>query len=369
MGQESMSARATMTSRARVIAAIEFDTPDGVPFLNAQFPGALWRYGRRLVDLLNNYPDDFGDCNISIPPCPAGSEPFEEYTDEWGCAWRRTKGWSAGEVIRPALEDWDQFKSYRLPPPSIAKHFNEAFRPDLFATGPLPPARDWYALYGWFDLFERMQFLRGSERLLMDLGEKRSELHELADRIVERNLAMIGRYIAQGVDGVFFGDDWGAQTGPLISPRQWREFFKPRYARMFQPLKAAGKHIFFHSCGWTVDFWDDLIGMGVNVLNIQHSIIPRPLLERLRGRVCICSDPSRQRTMPFGTPAEVERHIREIVEIFHTPAGGLIQRGEIAPDWPLENIQAMYRVFAEFRPGSSSLQDAPSRPAEEPNQR
>ena len=84
-----MSASVTMTSRARVIAAIEFRSPDGVPFLNAQFPGALWRHGRTLVDLLNNYPDDFGNCNISIPPYPAGPEPFEDYTDDWGCAWRR----------------------------------------------------------------------------------------------------------------------------------------------------------------------------------------------------------------------------------------------------------------------------------------
>jgi uroporphyrinogen decarboxylase len=248
------------------------------------------------------------------------------------------------------LPDWNSWKTYRFPPPSIAKHFNEEFRPDLFATGPLPADRDWYALYGWFDLFERMQFLRGTERLLMDIAEDRAELHELADRIVERNLAMIERYLAMGVDGVFFGDDWGSQNRSLINPRKWREFFKPRYARMFQPLHEAGKHIFFHSCGWTVDLWDDLIELGVDVLNIQHSVMPRQVLERLRGKVCICSDPSRQQIMPFGTPAEVERHIREIVEVFHTPAGGLIQRGEVAPDWPLENVRAMYKVFAEFRP-------------------
>jgi uroporphyrinogen-III decarboxylase len=74
------------------------------------------------------------------------------------------------------------------------------------------------------------------------------------------------------------------------------------------------------------------------------------VLARLRGKVCVCSDPGRQHIMPFATPAEVERHVREIVEMFHTPAGGLIQRGEVAPDWPLENVRAMYQVFAEYRP-------------------
>lgn len=339
-----------MTSRERVIAAIEFRSPDGVPFLNAQFPGTLWRHGQAMIDILNVHPDDFGDRDYYIPSRPEGDGLFEEYTDEWGSTWRRIKGWSAGEVIHAPLKDWDQWKTYQLPPPSIAKHFNEEFRPALFGTGPLTPDRDWYALYGWFELFERMQFLRETANLLMDLAEDRAELHELADRIVERNLAMIERYIAMGVDGIFFGDDWGSQNRSLINPRQWREFFKPRYAKIFKPLKEAGKHIFFHSCGWTVDFWDDLIELGVDVFNIQHSIMPRPVLERLRGKVCVCSDPSRQQIMPHGTPAEVENHLREIVEIFHTPAGGLIQRGEVAPDWPLENVQAMYKVFAEFRP-------------------
>jgi hypothetical protein len=339
-----------MTSRERVIAAIEFRSPDGVPFLNAQFPGTLWRHGQAMIDILKAHPDDFGDSDYYIPPRPEGEGMFEQYTDEWGSTWRRVKGWSAGEVISAPLKNWEQWKTYQLPPPSIAKHFNEEFRPDLFATGPLTPDRDWYALYGWFELFERMQFLRGTANLLMDLAEDRAELHELADRIVERNIAMIERYIAMGVDGIFFGDDWGSQNRSLSNPRQWREFFKPRYAKIFKPLKDAGKHIFFHSCGWTVDFWDDLIELGVDVFNIQHSIMPRSVLERLRGKVCICSDPSRQQIMPHGTPAEVESHLREIVEIFHTPAGGLIQRGEVAPDWPLENVRAMYKVFAEFRP-------------------
>jgi hypothetical protein len=340
-----------MTPRERVIAAIEFRSPDGVPFLHAAFPGTLWRYGEAVFDLWRQYPDDFGDREFFIPPAPPSLTGFEEYSDEWGCVWRRIVGWSAGEVVRPPLADWAQLADYQYPPPAASKHFNEAFRPDLFAVGPLPADRDWYALYGWFDLFERMQFLRGTKNLLMDIADDEPRLHELADRIVERNLAMLDRYIALGVDGVFFGDDWGTQTGPLVSPRRWREFFKPRYRRMFKPLQDAGRHIFFHSCGNTAAFWDDLIELGVHVLNIQHSILPRSLLEeKLAGRICICSDPGRQQVMPFGTPAEVKRHIREIVEVFASPRGGLIQRGELAPDWPLENCRAMLQTFAEFRP-------------------
>ncbi len=335
-----------MTSRERVIAAIEFESPDRVPYLHAAFPGALWRHGQKVLDLMARYPDDFGNRDFYVPPEPDSDDPFEEYTDEWGCVWRRKKGYTAGEVIKPALENWEQLRVFELPPAEPTVGFSESFRPRLFETGPLAPDRDWYALYGWFDLFERMQFLRGTANLLMDMADDRSELHELADMVTERNLKLISRYLEMGVDGVFFGDDWGTQERLLISPARWRAFFKPRYKRMFDLVRNAGVHVFFHSCGWTVDIWEDLIQLGANVLNVQYNLVPKDVLdEKLVGRVCICPDPDRQHILPLGTPEEVRRHIQEIVSVFDTSRGGLIQRGELDPQWPFENIVAMYEAF------------------------
>ena len=247
--------------------------------------------------------------------------------------------------VRPPLADWEQFADIsfrrRRSRSTSTRHSARTFSP-----WPAAGNRDWYALYGWFDLFERMQFLRGTENLLMDIADDQPRLHELADRIVERNLAMIARYIAQGVDGVFFGDDWGTQTGLAHQPAAVAGVLQTPLPRMFKPLQDAGRHIFFHSCGYTVDLWDDLIELGVNVLNVQHSIIPRPVLEeKLAGKICICSDPSRQQVMPFGSPEEVKRHIREIVDIFASPNGGLIQRGELSPDWPLANAGRCWRLL------------------------
>ncbi len=278
-----------------------------VPFTHVYFPGALWTHGSEVIELMERHPDDFGNRDFRIPPEPA--EVIEEYADEWGTIWRRSKGYSAGEVMKPALETWDRWREYTFPPEG---------RPNSL----LDPDRDWYALTGWIDLFERMQFLRGTENLLMDFAEARPELDELADRIVQRNLRLIEGYIRAGADGIWLSDDWGSQDRLLINPTRWREFFKPRYRRMIELIRDAGRHVFFHTCGWTVDIWDDLIELGVNVINPQNTLFERKTLEdKLAGRICVFADADRQRVMPFGTPEEVQG-IREEYDIYVRSLGG-----------------------------------------------
>ena len=321
-----------MTSRERVNAAIEFKGPDKVPFTHAFFPGALWTHGPKLVELMERHPDDFGNRGFHIPPEPANV--IEEFTDEWGTTWRRRKGYSAGEVLKPALETWEHWRDYTFPPED---RLNAAF----------DPSRDWYALTGWLDLFERMQFLRGTENLFLDFADERPELEELADRIIERNLRLIEGYVRAGADGIWLSDDWGSQDRLLISPSLWREFFKPRYRRMIELIRDAGRHVFFHTCGWTMDIWDDLIELGVNVINPQNSLFERKTLEeKLAGRVCVFSDADRQRIMPFGTPNEVQQLVRDTISTFNR-SGGVMLRFELEPVWPYENIQAMYEAYNE----------------------
>ena len=215
-----------MTLRERVVAAIEFRSPDRVPFTHAWFNAALWKHGQALIDCLRDYPDDFGNRIDSIPPEPA--ETIIEYADEWGTLLRRRKDTSVGEVVRPAIEDWDQLRQYRLPPgPSEAEW--QALEARFKA-----PNRDWYALAGWLDTFERLQFLRGTENLFCDIAEDRSELYELLDRILRRNVLLIEGYIKAGADGIWLSDDWGIQDRLLVSPAFWRRVFKPRYRAMIE---------------------------------------------------------------------------------------------------------------------------------------
>ena len=52
-----------------------------------------------------------------------------------------------------------------------------------------------------------------------------------------------------GFHGIHFADDWGTQTGLMISPGLWRQLFKPRYARQFAFAHSLGLHTWYHCCG------------------------------------------------------------------------------------------------------------------------
>ena len=90
-----------------------------------------------------------------------------------------------------------------------------------------------------FSLYERAWSLRGIESFLLDMVEHPDFAHELLDRICEFNLALIEQACRYPIDNVRFGDDWGSQRGLIMGPARWREFIKPRFARMVQ---AAVRH-------------------------------------------------------------------------------------------------------------------------------
>jgi len=329
-----------MTHRERVIRAIEFSGPDKIPIWHYIMPGAYWRHGQKLVDLLNTVRNDFSGSPFEAPREP--EEDVVEYTDEWGIVWKWFKwvGHSMGEAKGPCLPTWDDWEKYEFPSVPSADHIREyieATNHEYYTEGP------------GGTLFEQMQFMRGPENLYVDLAENNDEVNELADRLAEYNIAGIIQAMQAGADGCGFADDWGAQDAMLINPALWREFFKPRYKRMFDVVKDFGGYIHFHTDGYIMDILDDLVEIGVDILNPQHNIMGNELVaERIAGRVCVRSDLDCQHVLPHGTPGEVKEHVKETIALFGNHNGGLILHGEIEPDTPFENIKAMYEAFEKY---------------------
>jgi len=337
-----------MTPRERLLAAIEFTGPDRCPIHHYIFPGALWRHGRKLLDLVEKYPDDFGNenikANLQAPKAEGESaDDVVEWRDAWGTVWRRLRAYTSGEVYRPAIPDWDAWKSYEFPPLPPQEHY------DNFAASVTQRHPEEFVCASGGGFFQLMQHMRGPANYFIDLAEDNEGVHELADRMVEHNLYSIERYVKAGVDCIRFGDDWGAQDRLLIHPDHWRRFFKRRYARMFEVARDAGAHVWFHTDGWILEIIDDLIEIGVTVLNPQHACMnTRRVGEICAGRVCIRTDIDRQWVIPYGTPEQVVEAVKESIEVFGNHNGGVLLHGEVGPDVAYENIEALYSAFYEY---------------------
>lgn len=203
-----------------------------------------------------------------------------------------------------------------------------------------------------FALFERAWALRGFEQLFIDIGDDPVFVEDLLDRITTIQLALIHQFIALGVDGGYFGDDYGAQKSLLFSPASWRRLIKPRLERLFAPFLDNGLPVIMHSDGQIQKILPDLVEIGLTALNpVQPEVLDHGWLrDNYGGKLSFYGGISTQTVLPNGTPGQVKEAIRAAVDTLATGKTGLL----IAPshrmmtDIPLANIDQMLRSFRTY---------------------
>lgn len=245
-----------------------------------------------------------------------------------------------GEVKEALLVDWSVMENLQAP-------FDFLDKADFSQVDPQCQETSNFVLVKTkVRPFERLQFLRGTENVMMDLGLGSSELEELLMMIHKFNLREIELWAQTAVDAIFFQDDWGSQHNLLISPQMWRERFKPIYQEYCSVIKSAGKLVFFHSDGHIMPIIPDLIEIGVDALNAQLFCMDiEKIGAQFRGHITFWGEIDRQAVLPFGTPQEVEAAVKRVRSALEVDSGGVIAWCEWGNDVPRENIEAAYKAW------------------------
>jgi uroporphyrinogen decarboxylase len=157
------------------------------------------------------------------------------------------------------------------------------------------------------------------------------------------------------VDVVVEADDLGAQHAPLMSPRTYRRVIQPRHKRLFATIKAqAPVKVFYHTCGAVRQLIPDLIDAGIDILNpvqLSAADMDPAELKREFGRDLVFwgGGVDTQRVLEWGTPAEIQEHVRANVEAL-APDGGFVFAAvhDIQATVPPENIMAMWEAWREY---------------------
>jgi uroporphyrinogen decarboxylase len=173
-------------------------------------------------------------------------------------------------------------------------------------------------------------------------------VHELLDKIVEHNLKVIDIMNEYPFDAIYFGDDWGQQKGMIMGAPLWREFIKPRMAKMYARAKKGGKFVIQHSCGDITDILPDLIEIGLDCYQtVQPEIYElRKLKSEYGGRLAFWGGISTQVALPVLTPDEVRAKVKETAEIMRVGGGYILAPTHAIPqDVPPENVIAMLDAF------------------------
>ena len=323
-----------MAPREVIRRTIEFTGPDR---LGHDFPGV--------------YGTDFAFVGMSPSPDsrPAGSSG----TDEWGAVWENIGVCQLGEVKEYPLKDWADFDRLHIPDIREPTRWTEL-------PGARERAGDQFLLAFGVSLYERVHFIRGLENTWADIHTEPENLCRLLDILTDMNLVAVEKFADAGVDGYIFCDDWGLQERLMISPAKWREFWRPRYARIFAAAHARGMKTFLHSCGHIVDILDDLIAIGLDVIHMdqQENMGLALLGSRFGGRLTFFSPVDIQFTLARGNPDEIRAYCRQMVRLLGRPAGGFIPRWYCDPAGAGHRQEAINVMCEEFLAVSRELYGA-----------
>jgi uroporphyrinogen decarboxylase len=205
--------------------------------------------------------------------------------------------------------------------------------------------------------FEIAWYVRGMDNLFQDLAEDNGIADWLLDYFTDRSVNVVRAFAREGIDMIGLGDDVGMQTGMLLSVPMWRQHLKPRLAKVIAAIREASGDrkvwVHYHSDGNIMPIIEELIEIGVDILNpVQPECMDAGELARRHGKTLALSGMvGTQTTMPFGTPADVRRRVREIAAL-HRDHGARLMLAPthvLEPDVPFENILALVEETKSIR--------------------
>jgi uroporphyrinogen decarboxylase len=268
--------------------------------------------------------------------------------DEWGCVHQKTDLRNMGQVKEHPIRTVDDLKTHRFPDAEDDARYEAT-------EMVLPYADDRYVLaYIGFGLFEQLHFLHGFTDTLADLYLNPPLIESLLDVIVEFKLGLIKNFRKRfpgKIHGITMTDDWGTQQSLFISVSMWRQFFRARYAKLFDAVHDGGMHFWLHSCGRVNEVIPEFIDLKLDVINLQQ---PRALGieeigQRFRGKICFESLVDIQSTLPGGTRREIEEEARLLLEHWATPEGGFILSDYDDPEAIQVSYEQKKTMFEAFK--------------------
>jgi len=351
-----------MHSKERVLTAIGLGRPDRVPLDFGANAATLARLHHDLGtsthrELLDRLHVDILDLRGVVDPIYRGPIPKERWLpgdvkeNYWG--WRtRVMQTAMGpeecyvDFVLSGATSVEQLASHPWPAPDWFDFSNLAEQLDADAW------RDLAIMASGASIWQHPTFLRGLERLLIDLLQAPELAGYLMDRFTDFYVAYFDRMFtaaAGRIDVLRIADDLGTQHGLLISPRLFDRCFAPRLKKLVDMAHSHGVQVMFHSCGAIVPFIERIIALGVDILDplqvAADGMDPQGIKQRFGSRICLHGAIDTQHVLPQGTPYDVTQAVRQMVAILGAGGGFILAPTHVLQtDVPTANVLALYET-------------------------
>ncbi|MGC9317216.1 MAG: uroporphyrinogen decarboxylase family protein [Armatimonadota bacterium] len=347
-----------MTSKQRVMTALEFEEPDRVPVA----PLAFWREFEQMwrketgtdEDLEDHFLVDIWIAVGNETPWPslAGELGADgEYSlqrDGWGQVRRIRSGGYFYEQIEVAYEESGALRHGEFEAPSLESRYQGV-------DAVIEQRKGRYAVFAKVGgPFIRTGFMRGEQQWLLDLAADPQMAAEMAMRTA-RHIAAIGVEELRRWDlydtGIWVYDDMAATKGPMFSPATAERVLAPAWAHLVESFKDAGaRKVILHSdgnIGPLLDLFIDLGFDGINPVEYHTGLHPTKLRERYGENLALLGGLDNAQILPRGDPQQVREHVLEVLSA--GVGGGLaIGTHSVAPDISVATMRLVRELIMQY---------------------
>jgi len=384
-----MAKKETMTSRQRVIKALNHQIPDRVPIDLGGFQTGIHKKAyTELLDYLgiDDEPTIMDPVQQLAKPCEEllrrfhvdiryicahGPESFKggierntrhgklwhDLKDEFGVVWSMPDDQQLYMDIshHPLAEATIQdLADYPFPKGNDPTRFTGVREKALELHNQTP-----YAISTGICgvVYEICWYMRGLERWFIDMIENPGFCEALLDKTLKFWLDYFDGFLGEVgdiVDVVMIGDDLAGQNGPLFSPDFYRKVVKPRQKKLVRHIKSLTKaKIWYHTCGCCFEYIPELIDNGIDILNPVQiglpNMEPQKLKDMFGSQISLWGGGiDAQHILPFAKPGQIKDHVRANLEVFKSGGGYVFNNvHNIQVGVPPENIVALFDAAYE----------------------
>lgn len=384
----------TMTSRQRVLAALNHEEPDKMPIdvgglalfscLHETAQKKLMNYlgeeepNPELLSMTSRtvrpnkliYEKFQSDCYGLIGK-PSGNWELELvsdgvggswFYDEWGIKWHQPFGAFYYDAVEQPLRgaSLNDVLHYKWPDPTDSARLASTKEQAKW----LYENTDYCLVYTpiWATgIFQTAGIMQGFEDNLVNIMIAKDISRAMYEGLTEFHMAHLDYVmdeIGDYIQVIVMSDDLGFQDRPIIRVNLFQELLKPLYARIIERLKSRKPEIkvVFHTDGAVSSFLSEFIDIGIDATNpVQVSCAGMENTAKLKhdfGEKLSFwgAAVSSQTTLPFGTPQKVREEVRSHITDL-APGGGYIFASvhNIQPDVPVENMVATFEEAIAIR--------------------
>ncbi len=151
------------------------------------------------------------------------------------------------------------------------------------------------------------------------------------------------------LDAVLIGNDFGAQTGLIVSPENVREFAIPGASQLVDQAHSYGLKVIHHSCGSVFDIIPDLIEIGVDAIHPIQALAANMEAARLKenfgNKVSFVGGIDVQHLLVHGSAEEIRNKVKELKQLFPTGLVFSPSHEAVLPDIPPSNIEILFNAI------------------------